>query len=281
VPHLAICIYSCHYHIPQFFILVWANIPPHLICIFPCRLIYISHSFPCRLRCGLLSDASRSALLLCPPSHLSLPPRHFCTISAATFCSCLVLQLHPALQVHLRIFVRFLRVSYPSCSPSPATVRSRDDMTTANAIKDKAKEDAHRIARGATSKALLSVARTQTTKSREAELAGDLRSALACATKAACLITMFMESSEYEAEQKQLGQKGPLHQALIEFHQVCDLTVCSDRCNFFALTPESVQHEGSDLIERMQSIDSKLTQMEQKCVQRFHIFLSQPFDSAH
>ena len=85
-------------------------------------------------------------------------------------------------------------------------------------IKAAAKEQAQRV-RGASAASLLRSAREQISAARVNENEGDLRAALSAYTKAACLTTMFMDTTEFKQERHQ-GKKGILTQDLMKFQQV-------------------------------------------------------------
>lgn len=90
---------------------------------------------------------------------------------------------------------------------------------TAAEIKAVAKEQAQR-ARGASATSLLRAARDQSQTARAQEGTGELREALASLTKAASLVTIFMESQEFKQE-RQGKKNGVLTRELLNFHGVC------------------------------------------------------------
>lgn len=90
------------------------------------------------------------------------------------------------------------------------------------AIKAAAKEQAQRV-RGASATSLLRTAREQIQVARVSENEGDVRAALSTYTKAASLVAMFMETTEFRQEM-QPGKKGVLIQDLQKFQQVRDYT---------------------------------------------------------
>ena len=86
-------------------------------------------------------------------------------------------------------------------------------------IKEAAREQAQKV-KGASSLSLLRRARAQITQSKEYELKGDLKNALAACTKAVQLAAIVYDSAEFKAE-SQHGKKGVLYNNFVEFQKVC------------------------------------------------------------
>lgn len=86
-------------------------------------------------------------------------------------------------------------------------------------IKEKAKDDARKAARGASAISLLRTARTQSLSAQECEMAGDLTGALNAYITAVTLAHMLTETAEYRAESLP-GKKGVLFREFMEFSQV-------------------------------------------------------------
>ena len=100
------------------------------------------------------------------------------------------------------------------------TPRSPQDPTTPiSDIKEKAKETAHKIAKGASAISLIRTARNQTLAAQECELTSDWRGALSALIKAGTLAQMCMDTAEFNAESAP-GKKGVLYKEFMEFTQV-------------------------------------------------------------
>ncbi|EPQ56117.1 hypothetical protein GLOTRDRAFT_137950 [Gloeophyllum trabeum ATCC 11539] len=121
------------------------------------------------------------------------------------------------------------------------SARTFEPLTVAE-IKERAKEQSHKVSRGVTAISLIKAARTQVAAARVHEGAGDLRAALSAYTKAASLAQMFMESAEFQQEAH--GRKGVLFKELMDFQQ----------------------NDGSTLKEEMQRVEEKLREIEKSSV---------------
>ena len=85
-------------------------------------------------------------------------------------------------------------------------------------IKASAKEMVHK-ARGASAITLLASARSQMQLAQARENEGDFKGALSSFTKAASLIQLIFESSDFKTE-SQAGKKGALFKEFMDFQQV-------------------------------------------------------------
>jgi ubiquitin carboxyl-terminal hydrolase 8 len=99
------------------------------------------------------------------------------------------------------------------------TPRSPTDQTSVSEIKEKAKETAHKLAKGASAISLIRTARTQTQAAQACELGSDWKGALSALIKAGTLAQMCMDSAEFGAESAP-GRKGVLYKEFMEFTQV-------------------------------------------------------------
>jgi ubiquitin carboxyl-terminal hydrolase 8 len=99
------------------------------------------------------------------------------------------------------------------------TPRSQNEAMSVFEIKEKAKESAHKQARGASPMSLIKTARTQSLAAKDCELSGDLRGALSAFIKAGTLAQMFMDTAEFKAESGH-GKKGVLFKEFQDFTQV-------------------------------------------------------------
>lgn len=97
----------------------------------------------------------------------------------------------------------------------PTTI---NDLTVAE-IKEKAKEDVRRAAKGVSAMTLIKSARTQSQQARLYENQGDLKAALGAFLKAGILTHMFMHSAEVMAETKP-GRHGVLYKEFLDFEKV-------------------------------------------------------------
>lgn len=86
-------------------------------------------------------------------------------------------------------------------------------------IKEKAKEDARKAARGASAISILKIARSQSLAGQEYELSGNLQGALNAYIISMTLAQMVMETVEYKME-TQPGKKGVLFKEVLDFSQV-------------------------------------------------------------
>lgn len=111
-------------------------------------------------------------------------------------------------------------------------------ITSIQEIKEKAQENAQKIARGASAISLIKTARAQILSARTSELSGDLRGALGAYINAGTLVRMFMDSNEYRSEAK--GVKGVLSKELNNF----------------------MQGDGKDLKARVEMLERKLEELE-------------------
>ncbi|KAH7922616.1 cysteine proteinase [Leucogyrophana mollusca] len=111
-------------------------------------------------------------------------------------------------------------------------------MTVAE-LKEKAKEDAQHAAKGVSAITLIRGARSQSQMAQQCENSGDLKGALSAFTRAGTLAQKFMDSAEFNAE-RQPGKHGVLHKEFMEFQK----------------------HDGSNLKQRVDNLQSKLTDLE-------------------
>ncbi|KAG9313137.1 hypothetical protein JVU11DRAFT_6587 [Chiua virens] len=118
-------------------------------------------------------------------------------------------------------------------------VVTNDDLTVAE-VKEKAKEDVLKAAKGVSAISLIKTARTQSQLARDCEIRGNLKAALGALLKAGSLTHMFMNSTEFMAETKPPGRHGVLYKEFIDFQKT----------------------EGSNFTERVQAIEAKLTDLE-------------------
>jgi len=123
-------------------------------------------------------------------------------------------------------------------------------------IKEKAKEDARRHAKGISAISLLKAARNQSQVAQTNEDQGDLKGALSALLKAGSLAAMVMNSSEFAAESRQ-GKHGILYKEFVNFQKVCSLV----HIYTFRLIASN-QHDGNNLKQRVEAIESKLTDLE-------------------
>ncbi|KAH7914581.1 hypothetical protein BJ138DRAFT_1123351 [Hygrophoropsis aurantiaca] len=114
-----------------------------------------------------------------------------------------------------------------------------NDRMTAAELKEKAKVEAQYAGKGVSAITLLNSARTQSQTAQVCENSGDLKGALSAFTRAGSFAQMFMDSAEFIAE-RQPGKRGVLHKEFVEFQK----------------------HEGSNLKQRVDNIQSKLTDLE-------------------
>ncbi|KAF8555660.1 cysteine proteinase [Imleria badia] len=118
------------------------------------------------------------------------------------------------------------------------SVASNDDLTVAE-LKEKAKEDVRKAAKGVSAMSLIKIARSQSQQARIHENQGDLKAALGPLLRAGILTHMFMNSGEFMAENKP-GRHGVLYKEFVDFQKT----------------------EGSNLTQRVQAIEAKLTDLE-------------------
>ncbi|KAF9224073.1 cysteine proteinase [Gyrodon lividus] len=118
-------------------------------------------------------------------------------------------------------------------------VVATNENLTVTEVKEKAKEDVRKAAKGVSAISLIKAARSQFQHAQTYENQGDLKGALSALLKAGSLSHMVMNSSEFSAENK-VGKHGVLYKEFCDFQK----------------------HEGSNLIQRVQAIESKLTDME-------------------
>lgn len=107
-------------------------------------------------------------------------------------------------------------------NPPPAmhngSVSTINDLTVAE-IKEKAKEDVRRAAKGVSALSLIKSARNQSQQARVYESQGDLKAALSAFLKAGLLTHMFITSPEVSAENKP-GRHGVLYKEFLDFEKV-------------------------------------------------------------
>lgn len=115
---------------------------------------------------------------------------------------------------------------------------SSHDPSSIPEIKERAQENAKKIARGASAISLIKTARSQILSARTAELSGDLKVALSAYINAGTLVKMFMDSNEYLNEPK--GGKGVLTKEFNGF----------------------MQGDGKDLKARVELLERKLEELE-------------------
>lgn len=106
-------------------------------------------------------------------------------------------------------------------------------------IKEKAKEDARRHAKGISAISLLKTARSQLQIAQSHEDAGDLKNALSALLKAGSLAAMVMNSSEFVNESRP-GKHGVLYRECVNFQKT----------------------DGNNLKQRVEAIESRLTDLE-------------------
>lgn len=112
-----------------------------------------------------------------------------------------------------------LYLTGPAMKNGLQSPRSTSEIMSVSDIKEKAKENAHKIARGASALSLIRTARTQTLTAQECELSGDLKGALSAFIKAGTLAQMFMDTAEFKVESGH-GKKGVLYKEFQDFTQV-------------------------------------------------------------
>lgn len=98
------------------------------------------------------------------------------------------------------------------------SVVANDDLTVAE-VKEKAKEDVRKAAKGVSAITLIKTARTQSQQARIHENQGDLKAALGALLRAGSLTHMFMNSAEFVAENKP-GRHGLLYKEFMDFQKV-------------------------------------------------------------
>lgn len=106
-------------------------------------------------------------------------------------------------------------------------------------IKERAKEDARRYAKGISAISLLRSARSQLQTAQVRENAGDLKSALSFLLKAGSLAAMVMNSDEFINESKS-GKHGVLYREFVNFQKT----------------------DGNNLKQRVEAIEWRLTDLE-------------------
>ncbi|KDQ61450.1 hypothetical protein JAAARDRAFT_30889 [Jaapia argillacea MUCL 33604] len=116
--------------------------------------------------------------------------------------------------------------------------RTADTLTVAE-IKERAKDQALHASRGASALSLIKGARSQIATGRGCESDGDLKGALSAFVKSAALMQSVMNSAELQAESRP-GRQGVLSKEVSEF----------------------LQREGNDLPKRVQSLESRLKELE-------------------
>lgn len=121
---------------------------------------------------------------------------------------------------------------------SPTFPNSSHDPFSIQEIKEKAQENAKKIARGASAISLIKTARSQILSARTSELSGDLKAALSAYINAGTFVRMFMDSNEYLSETK--GAKGVLAKEFSGF----------------------MQGDGKDLKVRVDMLEKKLEELE-------------------
>ncbi|CAL1714070.1 unnamed protein product [Somion occarium] len=115
---------------------------------------------------------------------------------------------------------------------------------TVSDIKTAAREQALKAGRGASPTNLLKSAKDQIARAQIAENEGDLKESLSSLTKAAALVSIFMDSSEFKQEMS--GKKGVLTRELLHFQE----------------------HEGMGLRVRTLQLEEKLGMIETEASQR-------------
>jgi ubiquitin carboxyl-terminal hydrolase 8 len=133
---------------------------------------------------------------------------------------------------------------------------STNDKLSVAEVKDKAKEDVRKFARGVAAMSLIGSARSQSQMAQVYENQGDLKGALGALLKAGMLAHMVMNSSEFIAEQKP-GKHGVLYREFFDFQKVRHYYLVMVVCSL-----SSDQREGNNLRQRVQIIESKLTDLE-------------------
>ncbi|KAG6336456.1 hypothetical protein ID866_2627 [Astraeus odoratus] len=118
------------------------------------------------------------------------------------------------------------------------SVTSNESLSISE-IKERAKEDALRSGKGISAISLLKSARSQSQLAQMYEDQGDLKGALSALLKAGSLAAMVMNSSEFALESKP-GKHGVLWREVVNFQK----------------------HDGNNLKQRVESIESKLTDLE-------------------
>ena len=107
--------------------------------------------------------------------------------------------------------------------PSPTMqngLSASNERISISNIKEKAKEDARRHAKGISAISLLKAARNQSQVAQANEDQGDLKGALSALLKAGSLAAMVMNSSEFAGESRP-GKHGLLYKEFVNFQKVC------------------------------------------------------------
>ena len=131
-------------------------------------------------------------------------------------------------------------------------------MTVAE-IKDRAIQQVHKFGRGVGALALINTAKTRIADAERFERENDLKNSLDSYTKAICLVTMCLDTTEFKAERA----GGVLHREVQEFQTVRSI------CASITFTyPFCLKHEGRVLTTAAKSLETKLLQLEQsaRCV---------------
>ncbi|KIK79747.1 hypothetical protein PAXRUDRAFT_266669 [Paxillus rubicundulus Ve08.2h10] len=97
-------------------------------------------------------------------------------------------------------------------------ITTNDNLSVAE-VKDKAKNDVRKFARGVSAMSLLGSARSQVQLAQIHENQGDLKGALSALLKAGILAHTVMNGAEYSAEQKP-GKHGVLYRECSDFKKV-------------------------------------------------------------
>lgn len=106
----------------------------------------------------------------------------------------------------------------PLSAMHDGSVATSGDLTVAE-VKEKAKEDVRKAAKGVSAMTLIKSARSQLQQARIYENQGDLKTAFGPLLRAGILTHMFMNSAEFMAENKH-GRHGVLYKEFIDFQKV-------------------------------------------------------------
>ncbi|KAI6164667.1 hypothetical protein EDD17DRAFT_1561941 [Pisolithus thermaeus] len=126
----------------------------------------------------------------------------------------------------------------PSPTMQNGSVASNENFSISE-IKEKAKEDARRSAKGVSAISLLRAARSQLQSAQSYEDTGDLKNALSALLKAGSLAAMVMNSNEFTNESRP-GKHGVLYRECVDFQKT----------------------DGNNLKQRVEAIESRLTDLE-------------------
>jgi len=106
----------------------------------------------------------------------------------------------------------------PLSAMHDGSVATSGDLTVAE-VKEKAKEEVRKAAKGVSAMTLIKSARSQLHQARIYENQGDLKAAFSPLLRAGILTHMFMNSAEFIVENKP-GRHGVLYKEFIDFQKV-------------------------------------------------------------